>query len=91
MGRVTSSVMPATDLDTPGDTSDLDGPGARRHQHVEGAQQVPLRADALGNANLSEAAYVQPPIIVQIAALDNPQLPVSGPCPRPGKALVYVC
>ena len=54
-----------------------------------------LRADALGNANLSKAAYVQPPVIVQVATLDNSQLPVPGPCPSPPpspcKALVYVC
>ena len=56
---------------------------------------MPLGADALDNADLSQAFYVQPAVIVQVAALDNPQLPASGACPgpppSPGEALVHVC
>ena len=42
---------------------DLDGAGAGRHQYVEGAQQVPLGADALNDTDLSEAVQVQPTVI----------------------------
>ena len=56
---------------------------------------MPLRADALDNADFSQAFYVQPAVISQVTALDNPQPPVSGSRPGPStspcEALIDIC
>ena len=59
------------------------------------AQEVPLGADPLDNADLLESVKTEPAVVSQIVALHDPQHPTATPSAgsptRTGEALEDVC